>query len=256
MRVQIALAASFVLSVGVFAATSFGQLASPYDGDASAATEARRDGPQFTFILFWKQQDASTQQFAELLRSAVVKHAERASWTSVHVRDPANRAVVEQYDVSRAPMPLVLCVADNGAVTSVFTRRPTEAALERALVTPAMAEVTKALQDKKIVVVHVTHTRQTELPAGAAEFAADADFQARTNIVNVALDDPQEARFLADMQISGADVNGSTLVIMAPPAALVGKFPGSTTRDQIIQKLHAAGKCCDNPNCTHNQPSK
>ena len=52
-------------------------------------------------------------------------------------------------------MPLAICVADNGAVTGVFTRQPNEQAIERALVTPAMTEVTKALQDKKIVVVHV-----------------------------------------------------------------------------------------------------
>jgi hypothetical protein len=55
------------------------------------------------------------------------------------------------------------------------------------------------------------------------------------------------------MQISERDVNGSMLVIMAPPGVLVGKFAAATTRDQIVTKLHAAGKCCDDPNCKHNQ---
>ena len=63
-------------------------------------------------------------------------------------------------------MPLALCVADNGAVTGVFTRRPNDEAIERALVTPAMAEATKALQDKKIVVVHVKQTRQIAAAGG------------------------------------------------------------------------------------------
>jgi hypothetical protein len=150
-------------------------------------------------------------------------------------------------------MPLVLCVADNGAVTSVFTRLPTDEALERALVTPAMAAVTKALQDKKIVVVHVAHTRQTPLPAGAAEFTADPDFQARTTTVNVERNDPTESRFLADMQISAQGAGESVVVVMAPPGVLVGKFAANVTKAQLAAQLHAAGKCCNDPNCKHNK---
>jgi hypothetical protein len=238
---------------GVLVATVFGQFATQHSGGVAGAPNAARQSPQFTFILFWKQQDAATQQFAESLRSAVAKHSQRASWTSVNVWDQAQRGVVEHYGVSRAPMPLVLCVADNGAVTSVFTRLPTEQQLERALVTPAMAAVTKALQDKKIVVVHVTHTRQSPLPPGAAEFAAHPDFQARTTTVNVELNDPAEGRFLADMQINQQNASDAALVIMAPPGVLVGKFASATTKDQIVAKLHAAGKCCDDPNCKHNK---
>jgi hypothetical protein len=252
MRTRFALIGGLTLTLGVLVATVFGQFATHHSG-AGGGQVAPRQAPRFTFILFWKQQDANTQQFAEALRSTLETRAERASWTSVNVLDPANRNVVEHYGVSRAPMPLALCVADNGAVTSVFTRRPTAEAVERALVTPAMVAVTKALQDKKIVVVHVSHTRQTPLPTGAAQFAADPDFQARTTTVNVELADPNESRFLSDMEISQQNVNGSMLVIMAPPGVLVGKFGGAATKDQIVAKLHAAGKCCNDPNCKHNK---
>jgi hypothetical protein len=91
------------------------------------------------------------------------------------------------------------------------------------------------------------------LPAGAGVFAAHPDFQARTTTVNVELNDPAEGRFLADMQINQQNASDAALVIMAPPGVLVGKFASATTKDQIVAKLHAAGKCCDDPNCKHNK---
>lgn len=253
MRSIIHLVVSLIVSVGVFATTVFGQVASRPSISPGSGRVASAPSPQFTLILFWKQQDAITQQFAEVLRSAVAARPERAHWTGVDITDQANRAIVEHYGVSRAPMPLALCVADNGAVTGVFTRRPNEEAIERALVTPAMVQVTKALQDKKIVVVHVQPTQQSPLPTGAAAFARDPDFHARTTIVNVVLSDPDESRFLADMKFDPRDAGDSKLVVMAPPGVLIGKFNAGVTKAQIAAQLHAAGKCCNDPNCKHNQ---
>ena len=253
MRVLIPWAVGLTLCVGVVVSTGFGQVAIRNSTAPPGDSIASKNVPEFTFILFWKQQDANTQQFSETVRSAAAQQSERATWTSVDIKDPANRSVVDHYGASRAPMPLAICVANNGAVTGVFTRRPNMEALERSLVTPAMAEVTKALQDKKIVIVHVRPTPQTPLPAGAAAFTADPDFQARTAIINVVLGDPIESRFLADMQLSPQNVNDSMLVIMAPPGVLVGKFNAAITNDEIAAKLHAAGKCCSDPNCKHNK---
>jgi hypothetical protein len=212
-----------------------------------------KNAPRFTYMLFWKQQDANTQQFTETIQTAAAKRTDRVNFTAVDLKDPANREIIAHYGVSRAPMPLAICVADNGAVTGVFTRRPNEAALERALVTSAMADATKALQDKKIVVVHVKATPDAQLPIGAAQFVAEPDFQARTTVIDIVLGDPAESRFITDMQIKPNDVSDSMLVIMAPPAALVGKFTSTATRDDIVTKLHAAGKCCNDPNCKHNK---
>jgi hypothetical protein len=58
------------------------------------------------------------------------------------------------------------------------------------------------------------------------------------------------------MELSPRDVHESMLVVMAPPGVLVGKFIGSTTKDQIAAQLHAAGKCCNDPNCKHIQKAQ
>jgi hypothetical protein len=255
MRAWTLLAASFALGVGTLVVIEC--LAQYEVANRPNPPRAEKKGqPRFTFILFTKQPDAKSQQFAATLQAAAEKHADRARFTAIDVRDQANQQTVAYYGVARAPMPLGICVADNGAVTGVFMRLPNELAVERALVTTAMTEATKALQDKKIVVVHVKQDPEIGLPAGAAAFVADPDFQARTAVIDVVLDDPAESRFVSDMEIKPQDVSGSVVVVMAPPAALVGKFAASASRDDIVAKLHAAGKCCDDPNCKHNQRTK
>ncbi|MCI0334941.1 MAG: hypothetical protein L0228_17175 [Planctomycetes bacterium] len=255
MRIVFAFAVCFALNLS-FSTAGFGQDTTQRVAAAPGAPVATKQAPPFTYLLFWKQNDANTQQFAETIRTAAAKRPERANWTSIDVNDQANQAVVAQYGVSRAPMPLALCVAQNGAITAVFTRRPNDAALDRALVTPAMVDVTKALQDKKIVVVHVKPKSDAPLPYGAFEFTKDPAFQARATVVDVVANDPAESRFLTDMEFNAASVRDSAVVVMAPPGVLVGKFASTATKDEIAAKLHAAGKCCNDPNCKHNNKAQ
>jgi hypothetical protein len=119
-----------------------------------------------------------------------------------------------------------------------------------------MAAATKALQEKKIALIHVKADPQTPLPAGAAELASDPTFAGRTATVEVVLSDPEESRFIRDMKIDSSVVEGSLLVVFAPPSADVGRFPATVTKDELAAALHAAGKCCDDPNCKHNKKGR
>jgi hypothetical protein len=217
---------------------------------APADTEAE---PKFTFILFSKENNANTQRVTAELTSALAPRSARAEWTAVNITDPANRAMVDRYQVGRAPMPLVLCVAPNGAVTGAMAGRVTEKQVDSALVTPTMTRCMKSLQAGKIVVVHVKSDDAVPLPAGAEEFLSDPAFQNRATTESYVISDPAEARFVRDMEIDPATFRGSTVVVLAPPGVLVGKFPVTATAAEIAAKLHAAGKCCDDPNCKHNQ---
>jgi hypothetical protein len=240
-----------LIGLGVFARTDYGQDATGLRvATASPAVESK---PKFRFILFWKENNPATQSMVTVLKSAVEKRSDRSEWTSVNVSDPNQRAIVERYQVSRAPMPLVICVAPNSAIIGAVPRQLTDEAIERLIVTPAMADVTKALQDKKIVLVHVKKSEQSPVPFGVVELMADMAFKERTTLVGVGLADPAESRFVTDMEIKPTDVDGSMLVVFGPPGVFVGKFPANVTKDQIAAALHAAGKCCDDPNCKHNQ---
>ncbi len=208
---------------------------------------------KFTFLLFSKQDNANTQRVTADLSSAIAQRSDRAEWKAVNVADPANREIVERYQVGRAPMPLVLCVAPNGAITGAIVGRVTEKQIDAALVTPTMARCMKSLQAGKVVVVHVKSDAAVPLPAGAEMFLADPAFQNRATTESYVINDPAEDRFQRDLKIDPAKFDGSTVVVLAPPGVLVGKFPATITAAEIATKLHAAGKCCDDPNCKHSQ---
>ena len=153
-------------------------------------------------------------------------------------------------------MPMVLSVAANGAITGAITQRVTDEAIESALVTPGMADAAKALQDKRIVVIQVKRDAQQPLPVGVTDFTQDPLYKDRTTVVSVVAGDKSESRFLTEMEIKAEEVAGSALVVIAPPGVLVGKYSATVTKDQMAADLHAAGKCCNDPNCKHNQKGK
>src|SRR5208283_2699955 len=57
--------------------------------------------------------------------------------------------------LSRAPMPLVLAVAPNGAVTGAIPLKLTEAQVGQAFVSPIAAQCLKAVQSRKLVLLCV-----------------------------------------------------------------------------------------------------
>jgi hypothetical protein len=252
MRVSI-LTATVCALVGAGLAVNSSTAQSPEAVRVATATPAAEKAPKFTFIFFWKENNALSQNMSNALKAAVEQRSERAVWTSVNVTDPAQRTMVERYHVQRAPMPMVICVAGNGAITGAITRQITDQAIEKTLVTPAMADAAKAIQEKRLVVVHIKQEPRSPLPAGAADFMADPMFKERTTAINFVAGDEAEARFLTEMEIKTQDVADSMVVLLAPPGVLVGKFPSTATTEQIGAALHAAGKCCDDPNCKHNQ---
>ena len=225
----------------------------PAAENRNPAGASREDSSKFTFILFWKEDNAAAREFMTALKPAIEKRAAQATWTGVNVADPANRDLVERYKVSRAPMPLVMCIAPTGAITGAIMDKVTDESIDQALVTPAMCRCMRALQDGKLVLVHVKTNDAAAFPIGARDFSTDPEFQARTAIVTFNAKDPAEGRFLTDMRLDPADVNGSIVSLLAPPGVLVGKFADTATKSEIAAKLHAAGKCCDNPNCKHSQ---
>lgn len=235
-------------------------------GVASTPTEVGATGPvpaaavaatpKFTFTLFWKDDNAATQKMNAASQAAVAKHPDKAAWNSVNVKDTAQQEIVARYRLERAPMPLILCVAPNGAITSAVTQPLTDEIVEVALVTPVMANCMKALQSGKIVMVHVKPEAKSPLPAAVNHFVADAHYKERTEVISVVPTDTAENRFFKDMDIDRSTLRDSLVIVLAPPMAFIGKFPATATKEQIAAALHAAGKCCDDPNCTHNQKTR
>ena len=84
---------------------------------------AASDSGRYSYVFFWKDKTDATQRRLEAFSSAVTAIAEQADAVTVCVTDPKEKATVDAFKVARAPMPLVVAVAPNGAITKAWTAR-------------------------------------------------------------------------------------------------------------------------------------
>lgn len=220
---------------------------------AAIVEEATADG-RYAFLLFYKQNDAATQSMLTTLKAALESEANGAVMVPVQVGSPANQALVAKHDVARAPMPMLISLAPNGAVTGVFASKLSAANVQECFVTPTMMTAMKSLQEGKLVFVAVQGAIQTAPPVALKDFQTDPHFKTRTVVLKMQGADPQEAKFMSQMQLDPSAKTTKT-VLLAPPGVLVGKFEASATLDEIAGALAEAGKCCDDPNCKHHKPA-
>jgi hypothetical protein len=213
--------------------------------------EAPREA-KYRFIFFWKENDKQTQQMYGVFRAAMAKMGGAVDAVAVSITDPRQRALVEQYDVSRAPMPLVLAVAPNGAVTRGLPTQFTEQDLQQAIVSPCTAQCLKAAQERKVVCLCVQnqHTRDGHAALQAAvDLQADPRFGASTEVVTLDPNDAREAQLLQTLQVNPRTTQAVT-VVLSPSGQTVARFAGPVTKTELVAKITAPqSSCCPGGKC-------
>ncbi|MHC4718733.1 MAG: hypothetical protein ACYS5V_17345, partial [Planctomycetota bacterium] len=157
-----------------------GQAAAPEEQGKGMAAVARASAAgKHLFIFFFKADDEKTAAMREVFDAAMTKAGDRAVSVAVRIGDPAEEKIVARYGVKTAPMPLVLAVAPNGAITGGFPGRFDQASLLDAFAGPGLAKCLKAIQDGKVVIVCArgASARSNEAAMKAARgFKADKRF--------------------------------------------------------------------------------
>ncbi|WLD13572.1 hypothetical protein [Planctellipticum variicoloris] len=223
----------------------------PATGAQAMIDQAAQDG-KYTFLMFYKQKDAASNAMATTLKDAVAGKSEQVVAAYVQVGNPGDQALVAKYDVSRAPMPMIIALAPNGAMTGMFAQKVTAETLSEAFVTPTMMFAMKNLQENKLVLVTVQGLAKAPAPVAIKDFQGDPHFKGRIVTASMSADDPREGKFVGQMQID-SKAKATHTVLLAPPGVMVGKFDAGASKDEIAAALAKAGKCCDDPNCKHHQ---
>jgi len=249
-----------IVALAVVAGRSAAVAQSPYGAPIPQATSKGLDAigraaaaDKYLFVFFWKEKSQQTDAMWNVLQPAMNKLADRAESVAINVSDPAEKPMLARFGIDRSPLPLVLALAPNGAITKGFPLKFDEKQLSQAFVSRGTAECLKALQDRKLVLLCVQgrspQIRQVSLQQGVADFAVDARFAGATEIVAIDPADPAEASFLQELQVDPRAA-GQTTVFFAPPGSVVAKFNGAVTKEQLVAKLQeaqsnpcAGGKC-------------
>lgn len=206
----------------------------------------------YTYIFFWSRNDHQTQTMRNVFQDGVQRLGNSVGAVEVNINDTGEKQTVDHFGVSRAPMPLVLAVAPNGAVTKAFPIRFTAEQLAQGIVSPAMQGCMKALQAQKLVLLAIQNpsTPYSQIAyRGAAQFKQDARFANSTEIVTLDPANPAEAGFLRSLNVAPGTREAVT-VVLAPPGKPIATFTGPVTSQQIVKKVTAAQSgCCPGGKC-------
>jgi hypothetical protein len=223
--------------------------------NTSAGLTALRAASQqgrYAYVFFWKENDEPTLSMFLVFEAGMKQLAGTADAVNVSVADPLEQPMVERFGVGRAPMPLVVAVAPNGAITKAWALQLSEGQLQQGIVSRCTAQCMKALQDRKLVVLCVQNRQIANSYAawqGAQGFKADVRFAAATEVVALDPADSQESAFLQSLHVNPATPDAVTIVL-APPGQPVARFVGAVSKDDIAAKLTSAkSSCCPGGKC-------
>jgi hypothetical protein len=216
------------------------------------AVEQASQENKHLFIFFYKDQNDRTLRSQELFDQVMQKVGDRANFVKVKINDPSEKQIIDKFNLKRSPMPFVLVLAPNGAVTGGFPSNFTEQQLLDSFASPGMATCLKGLQDRRLVFLCLQNRHTTNNEAamrGVREFQADPRFSSATEVVVIDPSDMQERKFLNQLAIDIHSPQAIT-VFISPPAQTIGQYKGSTSKEQFISDLQkAVSGCCGTGGC-------
>ncbi len=226
-------------------------------GKGSAAMQQAAGANKYLFAFFYEKDDEATRSARKTFNEGLQKITPAPESVSVDRTAPEESELVTKFGVARAPMPMVLAIAPNGAVTGGFKASDvTEERLRDAVASPCMQQCLKALQERKLVFVCLQNgiTKGNDAAMkGVNEFKADPQYGATTEIVRVDPTDTKEAKLLAQLKADPKAKTANT-AFLAPPGMVVANVEGATSKagfDAALKKAIAAcapgSGCCPAP---------
>ena len=209
------------------------------------------------FIFFYKDQNEKTLFLQNVFDQAIQKMGVQVKSIKVKANDPSEKSIIERFNLKRTPMPFVLVLAPNGAITGGFPSF-TEEQLMDSISSPGAASCLKALQDRKLVLLCLQNNQTVNNEAalkGVNDFKADPRFANATEIVLIDPSNTKERKFLNQLALD-TSASQATTVLISPPAEVIGTYQGPTTKAQLASDLQKAtsgccgpGGCCPGGKC-------
>lgn len=210
------------------------------------AIEKAASAKKYLFALFWKDRDEQTAALMKVFEAAMAKVADRADSVLVGIANPSEKPIVEKFGLDRAPMPLVLVLAPNGAITGGFPKKFEEKDLLAAFASPATEKCMKALQENNLVFLCIQNasTKSNEaVLKGIREFQADSQYREVTETILLDPSDSLEASLLGDLKIDPKTPD-AVCVFLAPPGGVIAEFTGETKKEDLVAALKKASSAC------------
>jgi hypothetical protein len=228
-----------------------GNVKSQGGGAGLAATAQAAQEKKYLFAFFWKDESSDTANMKKVFEEAMQKAKNRANSIQVCISDSSESGIIDKFELTKAPMPLVLAIAPNGAIMGGFPKEFKEENLLSAFGSPCTEKCMKTMQDGNLVLLCVQNkstTANEDALKGVKEFAQDQRYASATQIVMLDPSDPAEKPFLTDLKIDPQTTEAIT-AFMAPPGSVIAEFKGATDKEGLIAALQKASTGCGPGGC-------
>lgn len=204
-----------------------------------AAMEAAAQRGNYLFAFFHKQEDDQTVAMRKVLAEVIQEVDDRADWVEVDVTSPKERPIVEEFGLEEFPMPLILALAPNGAITGGFPTAVQKHELLASFASPCTQQSMRLLQENKLVFLCIQNesTLSNDVATeGVRQFQQDPRLGQKAEIVYLDPADEAEADFLGQLQID-PNTPIAVTVFLVPPGAPIAIYEGPTNKDQLVATL-------------------
>lgn len=208
---------------------------------------------KYLYLFIYNDDSSNSVRLQSLFNQTLQKLGDRVRSASIKLTDPSERDIIEKFDLKRAPMPLALIIASNGAVMGGFPSSFTEEQLMGSLASLGAANCLKALQDRKLVFLCLQNGHTTDNEAvlkGIGDFKRDARFTNASEVLMMDPSDKEEQQFLRQL---GVNIHPSkaTTVMIVPPGDVVGQYQGAVAKERLVSDLTKAtsNSCCPGGCC-------
>lgn len=229
--------------------SSFSSLFAGESGIEAIENAAKEN--KYHFIFFYKDMNEKTIRLQKIFDQALQKLGGQSTSIKVNSKDPAEKPIIDRFNLKRSPMPFVLVLAPNGAITGGFTSF-TEEQLMDSFTSLGAARCLKALQERKLVLLclqnDLTANNEAALK-GVKDFKADHRFSNATEVVMINPADKNEHKFLNQLSLDIHSDQAIT-VLISPPAEIIASYQGPTVKEKMVADLQkASSDCCGTGGC-------
>ncbi|HUV35613.1 MAG TPA: hypothetical protein VMX58_01595 [Patescibacteria group bacterium] len=218
----------------------------PAAGRGLTAIKRAAETNKYLFAYFYRVEDEQTRVMKGVFDAAMSTVAGKADSVTIDITEPSEKGIVDKFGLGRAPMPIAMVVAPNGAITGAFPSKLEEKQLAEAIVSPCTERCLKALQERKLVFLCVQNDKTKQNDAamrGVMNFKADARFAQATEIITVDPAVEAEGEFLEKLKINPG-IDEALTVFLAPPGRVIGTYNGATDKAQLEKMLLAVMSSC------------
>jgi hypothetical protein len=206
---------------------------------AAKAIELAQTRQQYLFLMFYDKQDDSYQQMEETITNFQRRSSEAIQFYKALTTDLKEADIVKRYGISRAPLPVVLAFAPNGAVTGGFPQKISNEQLEKYIVPELIMNILKSVQANKVALVVLKNSNtkfNNEVTAAANDFSKD---ERLNGFVDIIQQNPKQSEindFLNQCKLDN-NITEAAVVLIVPPGKIGGVYSGKMTKETLIAGL-------------------